>query len=361
MAVDAARKGLSADPKSAPMMIALAEAEYRDGAPWQSAALANEALKADPCYARSYLMLGRLARLDSLYATAANDFRTAHTLDPHDPTIREMWLGSLPIDQRIKELQACLDSSAGSDPEKLILAQRIESLKKWTAEPHKACRLRSTATSTEVPFVPISEGMNHFRAFGLGIKVNGHDWRLQIDTGASGLLISRAVAESAGLTSVSEIKLSGVGSDGAKNGYMAYADSIQIGTLEFHDCPVRVMDSRSVVGTDGLIGMDVFSNFLVTLDYPMRKLTLGPLPTRPEEMTAVPSLATGDGADDGNPRSSVPAANDGASVKLAASAWTVRPICRSGDEGLYTPLPSRSQPAVADLSEQEHRKVVHFG
>lgn len=318
-AVDAARKGLSADPKSAPMMIALAEAEYRAGAPWQSAALANEASKTDPCYSRLYLLLGRLARLDSLYATAANDFRTAYTLDPHDPTIREMWIASLPIDQRIKELQASLESSAAGDPEQLILAQRIESLKKWVAEPREACRLSSTSTSTNIPFVPISEGMNRFRAFGLGIKVNGHDWRLQIDTGASGLLISRAVAESAGLTSVSEIKLSGVGSEGVKNGHMAYADSIQIGTLEFHDCPVRVMDSRSVVGTDGLIGMDVFSNFLVTLDYPMRKLTLGPLPTRPEEMAAVPSLATGDSADDGNPPASATVANDAANGKSAAS------------------------------------------
>ena len=83
-AVDTAKKGLSADPKSVPMMIALAEAEYRAGAPWQSAALANEALQGDPCYPRLYLMLARLSRLDSMYATSAKELRTAHTLDPHD-------------------------------------------------------------------------------------------------------------------------------------------------------------------------------------------------------------------------------------------------------------------------------------
>ncbi len=318
-AVDAAKKGLSADPKSAPMMIALADAEYRVGAPWQSAALANEALKADPCYARAYYLLGRLARLDSLYATAANDFRNAHTLDPHDPAIREMWLGSLPIDQRIQELQKYLDSSAAGDPEKLILAQRIESLKKWAAEPHKACRLSSTATSTEIPFVPISEGMNHFRAFGLGIKVNGHDWRLEIDTGASGLVVSREVAQSAGLKLVSAGEMSGVGSEGAKKAFTAYADVIRIGSLEFHDCMVHVLDSRTVATTDGLVGMDVFSNFLVTLDYPTRKLTLSPLPTRPQQTTAQPSLATGDSADDENSAASAPAANDAANVRLATS------------------------------------------
>ncbi len=299
-AVDAARKGLAADPKSPPMMIALAEAEYRAGAPWQSAALANEALKVDPCYARSYLLLGRLARLDSLYATAANDFRTAHTLDPHDPTIRQMWIQSLPTAQRITELEAYLASSGGADSQETHgLTEYLESLKKSAEEPHKACRLVSPATSTEIAFAPITEGVNHFVGFGLQLKINSHEWRLQIDTGASGLVVSRSVAQSAGLKPVREIKLSGIGSGGARNGYLAYADSIQIGTLEFHDCPVIVMDSGSVVQSDGLIGMDVFSNFLVTLDYPMRKLALGPLPARPEDTNPqAPSLATGESSDE---------------------------------------------------------------
>lgn len=39
--------------------------------------------------------------------------------------------------------------------------------------------------------------------------------------------------------------------------------------------------------------MDVFSNLLVTLDYPMRKLMLGPLPPRPQEIArAKPALET---------------------------------------------------------------------
>jgi len=48
--------------------------------------------------------------------------------------------------------------------------------------------------------------------------------------------------------------------------------------------------------TDGLIGMDVLSQFLVTLDFPMRKLVLGPLPVRPGETAAkAPVLRTDSG------------------------------------------------------------------
>ncbi len=55
------------------------------------------------------------------------------------------------------------------------------------------------------------------------------------------------------------------------------------------------MDSRSVLpNADGLIGMDVFSQFLITLSYPKHKLLLGPLPPRPGESAAVPTLKTGE-------------------------------------------------------------------
>jgi Aspartyl protease len=45
--------------------------------------------------------------------------------------------------------------------------------------------------------------------------------------------------------------------------------------------------------------MDVFSRFLITLDYPMRKLLLAPLPRRPDDAApAKPTLETRTGADD---------------------------------------------------------------
>ena len=110
---------------------------------------------------------------------------------------------------------------------------------------------------------------------------------------AGGLLISRSIAKQAGLQEFSATEVGGVGDDGRKGGYTAYVDSIRIGSLEFHDCSVTVMDSRNVVNIDGLVGTDVFSKFLVTLDYPLRKMVLGPLPPRPQDTGPTPpSLAT---------------------------------------------------------------------
>jgi hypothetical protein len=88
------------------------------------------------------------------------------------------------------------------------------------------------------------------------------------------------------------VRIGGIGDKGDSAGYAAYADSIRIGNLEFHNCPVEVLDKRAVVEEEGLIGADVFEQFLIELDLPKRKLKLSQLPARPGETQIKPSLAT---------------------------------------------------------------------
>jgi predicted aspartyl protease len=46
---------------------------------------------------------------------------------------------------------------------------------------------------------------------------------------------------------------------------------------------VEVSDKTSIIGEDGLIGADVFANFLVDIDFPNQKLRLSELPPHPDE------------------------------------------------------------------------------
>jgi predicted aspartyl protease len=118
----------------------------------------------------------------------------------------------------------------------------LDRLKKQAEQPHKACRLVSDTNTTTMPFISLMRDGSHIRAFGLDVKLNNHSARLQIDTGASGLLISRSVANHAGLTRFSNGEVRGIGGEGDKSAYTAYVDSIRIGTLEFRDCIVEVLD-----------------------------------------------------------------------------------------------------------------------
>src|SRR5262249_57908332 len=101
--------------------------------------------------------------------------------------------------------------------------------------------------------------------------------------GATGILVNRKIAEKAGIKPVVRTDIKGIGDSGAAGGYVGYADSIRIGGLEFQDCYVRVMDKRSVVDEDGLIGSDFFARFLVDIDFQRQKLRLSQLPARPNE------------------------------------------------------------------------------
>jgi predicted aspartyl protease len=200
----------------------------------------------------------------------------------------------LPLQQRISEEEAYLASANGNDPDDLRrMRLYLEELKKLAAEPHKSCQSVSTNVATQIPFAYILRDATHIRAFGLDVKLNNQSTRLEIDTGASGLVIGRSVAKRLGLEPFAQTEYGGIGSGPERSGYVAYVDTIKIGALEFHDCEVEVLDTKDVVGVDGLVGMDVFSKLLVTLDYPMRKLDLEPLPPRPQETSpAKPSLDT---------------------------------------------------------------------
>ena len=91
-----------------------------------------------------------------------------------------------------------------------------------------------------------------------------------VDTAASGLYISRGLAEQNNLHP-------GVG---APEGTV-HVDSVNIGPLEFRDCTVGVSDTPFPDKADGSIGTDIFASHLITLDFRLKRLTLAPLPPKP--------------------------------------------------------------------------------
>jgi len=309
---DLVQKELAQDPNSVPLLVAKGEVQYREGKPWLAAQTADTAMNLDPCNAQLRLLEARLFRLNSFYAMAQKEITTAHALSPNDPSIRLNWLETLPRTQRISELERYLGDPTGDDSEQIKhLHVYLDYLKKRTDQPHQPCRLVSDTSSTSIPFTAMMEDGTHLRAWGLEVKLNNRGAHLDIDTGASGIVISRSVANRAGLQRFSDEEIGGVGDKGEKAGYTAFAKSIRIGSLEFRDCEVDVVDKRNVVDSDGLIGMDVFSRFLITLDYPMHKLLLDPLPPRPgDTVQEKPTLETAVNLDDDDEDGSASSGNN---------------------------------------------------
>ena len=290
-ASEAVKDALEASPKSAAFITARGEVEFRQGELWKVEPTVVESYKIDPCNARTRLLFARVTEASSRFATAKQQIVLAHQFDPEDPEIRLMWLRTLPVAQQAAELESYLAAPSGDDQATLTqLRAELDRLKREKDEPVRACRLASGNVPVEIPFIRLAGYQGHARAYGLEVGLNTATARLQIDTRGAGITVYRSVADRAGLKRVgAEDKSAGAG----PRSYTAIADTVKVGGLEFKDCAVTVMDATNPNDDgNGTIGLDVFSDFLVTADFPVRKLGLAALPARPGEAPETATLKT---------------------------------------------------------------------
>lgn len=299
-ALDIATKGVAQAPDSPAAHSALGDVLFRNGEIHDADVEWVKAANAHQPDARALLGIARLENAMSLYARAKHTLDRAHQLDPDDPDIRRRWLSTLPRSEQIRELERYLAGATNDDEKtRYNLEHGLELLKARQEQPSRSCKLVSNVQHTDTKLERLLIDPTHLHGYGLRVDVNGQVARLLLDTGASGLLINKRMAEKAGVKSVVQTRLEGIGDKGPVGGYVGYADSIKVGGLEFQNCLVEVSEKRSVVEDDGLIGADVFSHFLVTIDFPNEKLLLSELPKRPDERQ--PSAVTLDTGDPDDP------------------------------------------------------------
>jgi predicted aspartyl protease len=281
LASETAAKGLTLS-DSPHLRVALAEVYFRQGKILEAEQEWVRIINSGNLEARAYLGVSRIRNAISMYKQGKLMIDKAHELDPTDPDIENSWIATLPLSERVQHLQSYLANTDSDSAEDRAGTQRyLDYLKALANQRGRRCRLVSNVTSTETPLVRLLLDPTHLRGYGLTVNVNGHKSNLMLDTGASGILIDRGTADKAGITKLSETRIGGIGDKGDKSGYVGLANSIKIGELEFQNCPVEVLEKRSVVGEAGLIGADVFKDFLVNLDFPREKLRLSALPKRP--------------------------------------------------------------------------------
>ncbi len=346
LASETATKGLALS-DSPRLHVALGEVYFRQGKIPEAEQEWVNVINSGRLEARAYLGLARVRDALSMYRKGKAMIDKAHELDPSDPDIESYWLRTLRVSERIRSMESYLaDANNGGAEDRADTQRYLDYLKQRAKEPRKSCRLVNNVSSTETPLIRLLLDPSHLRGYGLTVSVNGHKSRLMLDTGAGGILIDRGIAEKAGITRLMENRIGGIGDKGTKSGYVGLANSIKIGELEFQDCPVSVIENRSVVGEEGLIGADVLEDFLVDIDFPNEKLRLSALPKRPDD-----------------------AAGPSAPVALRSEE---EDSGSSPDEGASTPPPDGSaKPAPPDISRfhdlyiapemKSYTRVYRFG
>ena len=281
---DIARKGVSANPSAPVLQTALGELQFRKGHIPESERQFVNVINSGASDARAYLGLARIRQITSMYRQEKELIDRAHSLDPADPDIQKYWMRTLKRAERIKYLESYLNGESNDDAnDRSHMQQYLQLLKDREQSPRHSCRLANPVETSEAELRPLMYDASRVRGFGLMVGFNGHDARLLLDTGASGLMVKKSIAQKANIQPVVRTTVGGIGDKRDMGVYLGYADSIRIGQLEFKDCLVTVSDHTTSGSEDGLIGSDVFSRYLVGIDFQHMKLKLRPLPRRPDE------------------------------------------------------------------------------
>ncbi len=276
-AANRASKAAAEDPHSAGALTALAEVQLRQGEPWLASKTLDSAAAADPCFARVHLIRSRIFRMDSMYASERGELEAAYRIDPSDPDIHRAWTHTVNPANDIERIEGSLATMTDLDPEIRQKAQAsANSMMSLLSENSQTCQSVAVTSPVTLPLLPSYETVKQIGSYKLAVDFPKSKARLTVDTAASGLYISQALAEANGFQHA----------EGAPANTVQ-ADTLRLGPLEFRNCMVGVSDTPFGAGAEGFIGTDIFASYLVTLDFPAAKLQLDPLPGLPGEHKSV--------------------------------------------------------------------------
>ena len=291
-----AEQWAASNPSSSMAMVGVGDARLREGDPPAALAAFRKAAGLNLCNARVFYGLYEINSYAGAYASAKRFIDQAYALRPGDDEIHTAWIWSRQRKERaqlLTEYVAHTDQLSDDDREKLKTRLEKDSLYKPTD-----CRMSAASPRTAtVPMQKIMDGPERFVGWGLDVQLNGKRRRLQIDTGASGITISRAAALQLDIHREDATEVGGIGDKGKVKTSIAHVASIKIGDLEFTNCPVEILEKWSVLDTDGLIGADMFHQLQVALDFPKHELRVEPLPDRPGEAKPETGATPGDAED----------------------------------------------------------------
>jgi predicted aspartyl protease/Flp pilus assembly protein TadD len=295
---DAARDAeawATAAPASSMALTAMGDVRLRQGDPRAAFIQFQKAAVADLCNARAYYGMAVVDGLAGFHASSKRLIEQAYKLHPTDDDINSAWIDTLPRKERLAKWADYAEHSDQISEENR--AKLKTSLEKESLYHASDCRMApASPREATVPMTAVMDGPNHFVGWGLDVKFNGKGRRLQIDTGASGITISRAAAMFLGIQRQDATQTGGIGDKAKVRTSVTHVASVKIGGIEFTNCPVEILEKWSVLDSDGLIGGDVFDASLLTLDFPKHELRIAPLPERPGEKKVEPTSP--DPADD---------------------------------------------------------------
>jgi tetratricopeptide (TPR) repeat protein len=263
----------------------------------------NRALAVDPRSARAHLGLGRIAVLLSKREEAKRYFSRAYQLDPLDPEVILAFANSVE-DRRSKTILwgNFLALAKGFDPAVVADVRARLSIEQQLGD-RDLSRVASPNSEYRIPLFSYRPYNKEIRGVTLAASLDGgKPLRLMIDTGASGVTLNPSAVRAAGLNYLALSSIGGFGGAKLAGARIALAKRLTIAAepvpqstlgragllrvstgpgagraVEMENVLVQVADQELIPNADGIIGTEVFQDFLIRLDLRGRVLQLSPL------------------------------------------------------------------------------------
>ena len=142
-----------------------------------------------------------------------------------------------------------------------------------TTEIYKLCTEVEAIQTVKLSLTPVMLTGTIIRSWGFTTQLNNVNQLLELDSSVSGILLDEKQAAKAGVRPLTAGETTVP--------YTGVVDHIKIGSVQYRDCPVQVVASATLAGANGLIGLDLFRDHLIHIDYPDQSVTLSPLPADP--------------------------------------------------------------------------------
>ena len=282
-AADEAQADEAAFPQSPEVITARAEFAYFMANMVTAQKLFRAAVQLNPNAARAIFGLARLFYGASYFRSARLFFLKAHDLDPDDALITEYWLGYLTVEKRGPLLGPFANAHPWLYQDYDVRSDTSKQIRS-ALDQRKPFTLDGDPAEANLHLVALRNGPNNFEGVGLELTINGgHKLTLEVDTGAEGILLSEAAIDKFGLNHLGTIESYGIGDEGAKKGFAALSDTCEVGPIKFKNCLIHALNGKRILKGDieGLMGADVFAEFLIHFDFQRRIMNLKPLPPRP--------------------------------------------------------------------------------
>ena len=263
---------LDKQPRTAQSVAFRGEIEFRRGHFEQAEAFYKGALKMDSKNARAHFGLGKLAMGRVQVKAAVKELMRAIELDPKEPIYRlsasEAWgIDKNSLEQR-KQLEEYLRLNPNDDDRVTEAKAGLEMLKAFGKEEVGAVE----APENPSP-IRLRKSLNLLFA---SVKINGKGpYDFAIDTGATQTVLSEKLATELGLPTITSTVVFGIGGAGKVETKLYKMNEIAIGDVKVRNTPVGTFNDPLISQiADGILGTSIFSDFIITVDYPAGRLEL---------------------------------------------------------------------------------------